>query len=143
MLGRPFRSRAKPVKGRHVLVLHPDADMAERLSRMLSGRGYVVTVSRTPIVEASDLHKAQPDIVLVSDTFLGVAGEPLAAWIRRAIGAAIVGVCDSHSVVRASMMLENGADDVITPAQSDREVMVRIERLIQERPGPPARPPRG
>jgi len=113
----------------NILLMHPNQDTAQRLSKLLTDNGYHVFVSAAPVLEAARVREHVPRLVITDSSFTTATGEPLPAWLRRSTRLPVVACCDGSDMLSGVRMLEMGADDYITPQLGNRELIARVNRL--------------
>jgi len=114
-----------------ILVVDDDLALAEMISIMLRGEGFVPHHAADGALALDQLESINPDLVLLDVMLPGMDGMDVCARIRDVSGVPIIMLTaksDSIDVVRG---LENGADDYVVKPFNPKELVARIRARLR------------
>lgn len=114
-----------------ILVVDDDLALAEMISIMLRGEGFVTHHAADGPLALEQLDSLEPDLVLLDVMLPGMDGMDVCARIRDVSGVPIIMLTaksDSTDVVRG---LENGADDYVVKPFNPKELVARIRARLR------------
>jgi len=114
-----------------ILVVDDDAALAEVLADRLRRHGFETVVARSGDEALRRLDAAWPDLVLLDLMLPGIAGEDLAALIKRRADIPIIVVSAISTAESKVDLLQRYAEDYVTKPFDFDELVARIERVMR------------
>ena len=114
-----------------ILVVDDDVALAEMISIVLRGEGYVPIQAFDGKEALAQLPEARPDLILLDVMLPGLDGIQVCSIIRETSGVPIIMLTakgDTTDVVRG---LESGADDYIVKPFNPKELVARIRTRLR------------
>jgi DNA-binding response OmpR family regulator len=114
-----------------ILVVDDDARLAAVLADRLRSFGYEAVIARSGPEALRRLDAAWPDLVLLDLMLPGIAGEELAAQIKRRADIPIIVVSAISTSESKVDLLQRYAEDYVTKPFDFEELAARIERVLR------------
>jgi len=115
----------------HILLVDDEAPLRDSLSYTLGKEGYQVTTAADGLTALKLFHKQVPDLILLDLMLPEVDGMELCWRIRAFSKIPIVMLTAKDQEIDKKWGLEAGADDYITKPFNTRELLTRIETVLQ------------
>jgi two-component system phosphate regulon response regulator PhoB len=131
-------------RGRRVLVVEDDPDIATMLEHALSKEKYVVSVAKDGSEGIEQADRLLPDLIILDLMLPEVGGFEVLKAIKRSEKAAdtrVIILTARKDEVDRILGFELGADDFVVKPFSPRELMLRVRSVLQ-RARPPAEEPK-
>ncbi|UBH04896.1 DNA-binding response regulator MtrA [Leucobacter sp. Psy1] len=115
-----------------ILVVDDDTPLAEMLSMVLEGEGFVTETSGDGVEALERFRSMRPDLVLLDVMLPGLDGIEVCSRIRAESGVPIIMLTartDTTDVVRG---LEAGADDYVVKPFNPAELIARVRARLRE-----------
>lgn len=122
--------------GATVLVVEDEVKIRELLRVYLERDGHTVVTSGSGAEAISIVHTAEPDLVVLDLRLPDVAGETVAAELRRTSAVPMLVLTAKSAEVDRIRCLEIGVDDYVTKPFSPREVVLRVQAILRRLQGP-------
>ena len=120
------------IRAARILVIESDEILAIRVVAALEGAGYTVVRAADHHEGITRLYETYPDVIIAGSELMMVNGEETYLRIRKASYLPIIVI---GSREEAAEVLELGADAFVTKPPSLSEVVARVNRLLQRKPG--------
>lgn len=114
-----------------ILVVEDDAVLLDQLERLLRREGHVVVGVRTGRRASQELTASRPDLVLLDLGLPDVRGEHLLAAVAQDRRTPVLVLSGSASPDERAAGLELGADDYLGKPFHSRELVARVNRLLE------------
>lgn len=124
-----------PELRKRVLVVEDERDVREILSYLFTSEGYSVTAVATAAQARAALDQRQPDVIVLDVELPDQSGLVLCREIRP-LGIPVIMVSSHDRDDEVIAGLETGADDYVRKPFNNRELLLRVQRLL-ESTGPP------
>ena len=120
----------------HLLVVDDDARLRELLRRYLSDNGFRVTVAADAAEARASLARFAFDLVVLDVMMPGESGLDLTRALRGEGGAPVLLLTAMAEPGDRVNGLEQGAEDYLAKPFEPRELVLRINNILQRRPRP-------
>lgn len=120
---------------RTVLVVEDEMKIRELLRNYLEREGYSVVTTGSGAEALALLETVGPDLVVLDLGLPDIAGETVAAELRRSSNIPVLVLTAKASEADRIRSLEIGVDDYVTKPFSPREVMLRINAILRRSSG--------
>lgn len=119
------------MKGKKILVIEDEKDLAKLLRYNLEKEGYRVIVAADGEAGVSQFKKEKPDLVLLDLMLPKLDGQEVCKTLRKESQVPIIMLTAKREEVDKILGLELGADDYVTKPFSVREVLARIKAIFR------------
>lgn len=120
--------------GSRILVVEDETDLAELVAINLRGAGHEVTVVHDGKAAMAEIHRSQPDLLVLDVMLPDISGIEVCRRLRRSaqtVRLPVIMLTARTDEVDRVVGFEVGADDYVPKPFSPRELVLRVEAILR------------
>ena len=123
----------KNLKHIHILVVDDEEDIREILQRIINAAGYDCSVAGNAVDALKVLEEKNVDVVMTDIVMPGLDGIELTGIVKKKYDADVIVMTGFVEDYKYEEIVDKGASDLIQKPINNKEVLVRLKRVVKER----------